>query len=52
LNIDFGIKNERQDDKTGTVCGRGGTCGKGAMNAGDEDEAIGLMDFIYIKEIE
>jgi hypothetical protein len=45
LNTDFRINNERQDHKTGTVWGEG-------VNGGHEDEAIGLMGFIYIKETE
>jgi hypothetical protein len=51
LNIDFGINNERQDCKTGTV-GERGTCGKGRVNGGDEGEGIWLMGFIYLQEIE
>jgi hypothetical protein len=52
LNIDFGINNERQDCKTGTVCAWGVLVGRSRINGGDEDEGIGLMSFIYIKEIE
>jgi hypothetical protein len=49
LNIDFGTNNERQDCKTGTIVGS--TCERVRVNGGDEDEGIGLMGFIYIKEI-
>jgi hypothetical protein len=49
LNIDFGINNERKDCKIGTLCGS--TYGKG-MIGGDEDEGIGSISFIHIKEIE
>jgi hypothetical protein len=51
LNIDFGVKNERQDYKIGIVC-LGGTCGRGRVNEGDEGKGIRSMDFIYIYEIE
>jgi hypothetical protein len=50
LNTDFGIKNERQDCKIGTVWGD--ICGRGRINEGDEGEGIWLMGFIYIHEIE
>jgi hypothetical protein len=48
LNIDFGINNERQNCKIGTVWGvllRG-------ENEGDEGEGIWLMGFIYMYEVE
>jgi hypothetical protein len=49
LNIDFGIKNEKQYCKIDTL---GNTCEIGRVNEGDEDEGIWLMGFIYIYEIE
>jgi hypothetical protein len=51
LNIDFEIKNGRQDCKIGTVC-EGGTCGSGEGERRDEGEEIRLMSFIYTYEIE
>jgi hypothetical protein len=50
LNTDFGVNNERQDCKIGTVCGvlvRGGI-----VSRGDEGEGRWWMGFIYIHEIE
>jgi hypothetical protein len=44
LNIDFGIKNEGQDYKIGTV---GVLMGVGRV-IGDEGEGIWLMCFVYI----
>jgi hypothetical protein len=45
LSIDFGINNEKQDCKIGTVWG--GVLMTG-VNGGDEGEGIWLMGFIYI----
>jgi hypothetical protein len=50
LNTDFGINNERQDCKTGTVWGV--FVGRGKVNGGDEGEGTWLVDFIYIYKIE
>jgi hypothetical protein len=44
LNINFGIKNESQDCKIGTVEGW-------MVNEGDEGEGIWLVYFIYIHEM-
>jgi hypothetical protein len=49
LNINFGIKNKRQDCKISTVWG--GTCGRGRENGGDEGKEIRLIVFIYIYKI-
>jgi hypothetical protein len=49
LNIDFGINNERQDCKAGTVCWEDACMG---MNGEDEDEGRGSIDFIYIRKVE
>jgi hypothetical protein len=46
LNIDFGINNERQDYKIGTVCGGRLLAGAGRVNGGEESERIWLMCFI------
>jgi hypothetical protein len=52
LNIYFGINNERQDCKTGTVYVRV-LVGRGSVNiGGDDDEGIGLTSFMYVKEME
>jgi hypothetical protein len=51
LNIDFGINNERQDCKIGTVC-RVVLVGGGSVNGRDEGEEIWLTGFIYIYETE
>jgi hypothetical protein len=49
LNIIFGIKNERQDCKIGSLLGGGGILVEGRrVNGGDEDEGIQLMGFTYI----
>jgi hypothetical protein len=49
LNIDFEIKNERQDCKTGAVWG---VLVGGKLSAGDECVGIWLVDFIHIHETE
>jgi hypothetical protein len=43
LNTDFGINNERQDCKIGTVCVGGEASGRGRGNEKDEGEGIWLM---------
>jgi hypothetical protein len=43
LNIDFEIKNERQQCKISTVLES--ICGRGRMNVGYEGEGIWLMGF-------
>jgi hypothetical protein len=40
-----------QDYKIGTVF-VGVLIGRGRVNGGDKDEGVGLMGFIYIKEID
>jgi hypothetical protein len=45
LNIDFGIKDERQDCSIGTV-GERYLWEGGRVNGGDKDEGIWLMGFI------
>jgi hypothetical protein len=51
LNINLNINNENQDCTIGTV--RGGTISrKGRVNEGDKGDSIGLMNFIYLYEIE
>jgi hypothetical protein len=44
FNIDFGINNERQYYKTGTV--GEGACGRERVNGGDEDE--NMVDGLHI----
>jgi hypothetical protein len=51
LNINFGINNESQYYKIGTV-GGGVLMEWGRVNGGDEGKGIWLMDFIYIYKIE
>jgi hypothetical protein len=53
LNIGVGINNERQDCKTVlcSVCVGGYWC-EGGKVKGDEEEGIGLMGHISLKEIE
>jgi hypothetical protein len=50
LNIDFGINNETQDYKIGTMWES--TCGRGRGKEGDEGEGVWLIGFIYIHETE
>jgi hypothetical protein len=50
FNSDFGMNNEKQDHKIGSVVG--GTCERGRGNGRAEDDRIWLMDFIYKHEIE
>jgi hypothetical protein len=40
LNIDFGINNERQDCKIGTLCG-GSICRRREVNGGDKVREYG-----------
>jgi hypothetical protein len=51
LKVNFGINNERQDCKIGTLC-VGVLVGWGRVNVVDDKEGIWLMGFIYLYKME